>query len=313
MFDNNYNIIISYCTLFREKWDILASLVSLDLLVLMVSLWVLHSSICKHTEHEQHSRSNTNWKQLGHMAPAFVLEYSVQASSGTSTCGFSITLGGDKHPWLCHQFTVRILWKASNCDPMPWRDLRLYLCILIDMLIQNVCLLRLSPWLSREPLVSEESQGSQALPEKKYKPLNNLDWIELQRKEMTHGWFCCCFYRDPVGLMATKAIRGDPVLRYKAIHSFNMLQGEYIRNHDQTLVTLWDYVHSGSKGFAWIARSAWKVRREGRENHPWSFVSYIQTACEKCASTAQNTKHLLIHVGWGRSLRGFDDIENTET
>lgn len=34
----NYNIIISYCTLFREKWEILANLVSLDLLVLMVSL-----------------------------------------------------------------------------------------------------------------------------------------------------------------------------------------------------------------------------------------------------------------------------------
>lgn len=70
---------------------------------------------------------------------------------------------------------------------MPWGDLRLFLCILINMLIQNLCLLWLSPRLSREPLVPEESQGSQAPPEKKYKQLNNLDYIKFQYKEMIHG------------------------------------------------------------------------------------------------------------------------------
>lgn len=43
------------CTVFRESKETLVFLVSLDLLVLMVSLWVLHSSIYKHTMH--------NWQQ----------------------------------------------------------------------------------------------------------------------------------------------------------------------------------------------------------------------------------------------------------
>lgn len=42
---------LPHCAFYRENKETLANLVSLDLLVLMVSLWVLHSSIYKHTVH----------------------------------------------------------------------------------------------------------------------------------------------------------------------------------------------------------------------------------------------------------------------
>lgn len=78
----------SYSTFFRENREILANPVSLDLLVLMVSLWVLHSSICKHTEHEQRPQGSSHWKHLW----TFLLNNSVR----------SRLVVGDKHPLIYH-------------------------------------------------------------------------------------------------------------------------------------------------------------------------------------------------------------------
>lgn len=93
--------------------------------------------------------------------------------------------------------------------------------------------------------------------------------ICIKLNSRTKKWFMdyfTVFYRDPAGLMATKVNRGDPVLRYKTIYSFSMLQGYLISNK----MWLTDYVVPGSKGIAWITRSAWKAWREGRKkkNHP---------------------------------------------
>lgn len=161
---------------------------------------------------------------------------------------------------------------------IPCREVIYNFCGLINMLIQNVCLLWLSRWLSRDPLVSEEFQGSQAPPEKKYKHFNNFHYTKFQNKKNDSWITLLCFYRDPAGLMATKVNRGGPVLRYKAIYSFSMLQGYLICNK----MWLTDYVVPGSKGIAWITRSARKAWREGRKKNKSSIIFYANEPCQTC-------------------------------